>query len=97
DIQNDHSFVLIGSKKNISTSKDASPKLSREISVTEDKFKKLRKEYIADPVKDMRQKPSSGSGTTVEYTLTFDGKTYSQDEMMKTIEKERKETLKKEN
>lgn len=64
--------------------------------VTEDKFNKLWQEHKKDPIKDYRQRTGSGSNTIVA-KMSFDGKTYSQDEMMKGLEKEAKENLKKEN
>ncbi|MNY58731.1 hypothetical protein D3C86_1951030 [compost metagenome] len=51
-------------------------------------------------MKDLRQTSGSSSisaPVTVSSSITFDGKTYSQDDMLKLMEKERKDALKKTN
>ncbi|WP_435524305.1 GLPGLI family protein [Chryseobacterium indoltheticum] len=100
DSKGDHSFTLIATKKVIADSDDLLSKKNKEIIVDEEKFRKLWADYKKDPVKDMRQ--SSGSSSisapvSVSTSITFDGKTYSQDEMLKLIEKERKDALKNTN
>lgn len=96
DTKGHHVFTLVATKKTEVSTDELTLKKAREIEVNEEKFRKLWSEYKKDPVKDMRQ--SSGSGTvTMVASVTFDGKTYSQDEMMKEAERERKEGLKKNN
>lgn len=99
DSKGDHSFTLVGSKKINADQNLGLEKKAREIAVTEEKFNKLWQEYKKDPVKDYRQASSSngGSTTVAVAVMSFDGKTFSQDEMMKEMEKEAKEKLQKEN
>lgn len=100
DSKGDHQFTLIATKKIEVDSDEMLNKKNREIVVNEDKFRKLWADYKKDPVKDMRQ--SSGSSdisapVSVSSSITFNGKTYSEDDMLKLVEKERKEALKKTN
>lgn len=100
DSKGDHQFTLIATKKLTADSDEMLSKKSREIIVDEEKFKKLWNDYKKDPVKDMRQTSGSSSisaPVTVSSSITFDGKTYSQDDMLKLMEKERKDALKKTN
>lgn len=99
DSKGDHSFTLVGSKKISGEQNLGLEKKAREIVVTEEKFNKLWQEYKKDPVKDYRQASSSNGGSTsvAVAVMSFDGKTFSQDEMMKEMEKEAKEKLQKEN
>lgn len=94
DTKGDHQFTLIGTKKVIADSDNLLSKKNKEIGVDEQKFRKLWADYKKDPVKDMRQTLGSDS---VKASITFDGKTYSQEDMMREIEKERKEELIKNN
>lgn len=98
DSKNDHSFVLIGTKKVLNSEENANQnKFTRqEIPLNEEKFKKYWQDYKKDPVKDMRQTITSTSGAVVT-SMTFNGKTYSQEEMIRDSEKHRKEQLKTNN
>ncbi|WP_312077460.1 GLPGLI family protein [Chryseobacterium sp.] len=97
DTKNDHSFVLIGTKKVSSDQAEQKPRMSsREIALDEEKFRKYWQDYKKDPVKDMRQEILSSSGGVVT-SMTFNGKTYSKGEMIRDSEKSRKEMLKTEN
>lgn len=95
DSKKDHSFVLVGSKKVAQTEENPKQKLvyRQEIPLNEEKFKKYWQEYKRDPIRDLRQNAGSSGGTTI----TFNGKTYNEDEIMKESEKERKEQLKTNN
>lgn len=93
DSKGDHSFNLVATK-NITATEEYSSMKPREIPVSEDKFRKLWKEYKEDPVKDMRQMNISASGAKV-VAFSFGGKSYTPEEMMKETEKSRKEELKK--
>lgn len=97
DSKTDHSFVLIGTKK-VSSSDEPERKvrLGKEIALDEEKFKKFWQDYKKDPVKDMRQTIGSSSGGVVA-SMSFNGKSYSPEEMMREAEKGRKESLKKTN
>ncbi|WP_144283780.1 GLPGLI family protein [Chryseobacterium echinoideorum] len=96
DSKADHSFTLIASKRSSSENEvDLSIK-QKEIEVSEEKFRKLWSDYKKDPVKDMRQMMNSPAGNIVA-TITFDGKTYSNDEMLKASEKISKEEIEKNN
>ncbi|KUJ53078.1 GLPGLI family protein [Chryseobacterium sp. JAH] len=98
DTKGDHSFTLVGSRKVSGEQTLSLDKKAREIAVTEEKFNKLWREHKKDPVKDYRQRGSSNGGTaTVTAVVSFDGKTLSQEEMMKEMEKSAKEKFKKEN
>ena len=100
DSKGDHSFTIIGTKKIEINPDEILNKKVREIAVNEEKFKKLWNDYKKDPVKDLRQTSGSSSisaPVTVSSSITFDGKTYSQDDMLKLMEKERKDALKKTN
>lgn len=98
DSKNDHSFVLIGTKKVSNSEENANQnRFSRqEIPLNEEKFKKYWQDYKKDPVKDMRQTITSTSGAVVT-SMTFNGKMYSQEEMIRDSEKHRKEQLKTNN
>jgi len=95
DSKKDHSFVLVGSKKVAQTEENPKQKLvyRQEIPLNEEKFKKYWQEYKRDPIRDLRQNAGSSGGMTI----TFNGKTYNEDEIMKESEKERKEQLKTNN
>ena len=100
DSKGDHSFTIIGTKKIEINPDEILNKKVREIAVNEEKFKKLWNDYKKDPVKDLRQTSGSSSisaPVTVSSSITFDGKTYSQDDMLKLMEKERKELQKNNN
>lgn len=100
DSKGDHSFTIIGTKKIEINPDEILNKKVREIAVNEEKFKKLWNDYKKDPVKDLRQTSGSSSisaPVTVSSSITFDGKTYSQDDMLKLMEKERKDAIKKTN
>ncbi|MGO4710510.1 GLPGLI family protein [Chryseobacterium sp. 2TAF14] len=100
DSKGDHQFTLIATKKVTVDSGDLLSKKNREITVNEEKFRKLWADYKKDPVKDLRQTSGSSSisaPVSVSTSITFDGKTYSQDDMLKLMEKERKEALNKTN
>lgn len=100
DSKGDHSFTLIGTKKIETDSDKILNKKSGDIVINEEKFRKLWNDYKKDPVKEMRQTSGSSSisaPVTVSSSITFDGKTYSQDDMLKLMEKERKDALKKTN
>ncbi|MFY1046300.1 GLPGLI family protein [Chryseobacterium sp. GP-SGM7] len=98
DSKGDHQFMLIGTKKVVVDSDEILNKKNREIAVTEDKFKKLWADYKKDPAKDMRQiSASSDISAPVSVSMTIDGKKYSQDDMLKLVEKERREELQKKN
>lgn len=98
DSKNHHSFVLIGTKKVSNSEENANQnKFTRqEIPLNEEKFKKYWQDYKKDPVKDMRQTITSTSGAVVT-SMTFNGKTYSQEEIIRDSEKHRKEQLKTNN
>ncbi|KQT18114.1 hypothetical protein ASG31_05100 [Chryseobacterium sp. Leaf404] len=97
DSKNDHSFVLIGTKKFSSDEPEKKSRMAgREIELDEEKFEKYWQDYKKDPVKDMRQTILSTSGAVVT-SMTFNGKSYSQEEMIRDTEKARKESLKNEN
>lgn len=97
DSKGDHSFTLVGTKKiEINPDEILNKKVS-EIAINEEKFRKLWNDYKKDPAKDMRQTSGSSGSATVTMSMSYDGKTYSQDEMLKLIEKERKEELQKTN
>ena len=94
DSKNDHAFVLIGTKKISSEESEKKSRMAgREIALDEEKFKKYWQDYKKDPVKDMRQTIVSTSGAVVT-SMTFNGKSYSQEEMLRDSEKSRKESLK---
>ena len=97
DAKGDHSFTIIASKKITQPiNKDLSfEKKNREIVVSEEKFNTLWNDYKKDPAKDFRQSTSANS--SISTSITFNGKTYSQEEMLKEIEREGKEKLKTEN
>ncbi|MCX8532438.1 GLPGLI family protein [Chryseobacterium luquanense] len=98
DSKGDHQFTLIGTKKLVVDSDEILNKKNREIVVNEEKFRKLWADYKKDPVKDMRKISSSSDiSAPISVSVSFDGKTYSQDEMLKLVEKERKEELQKNN
>ena len=98
DSKGDHSFTLVGSRKMNGAQTIGLEKKAREIAVTEDKFNKIWQEYKNDPVKDYRQRTSSAGGSaTISAVISYGGKKLSQEEMMKELEKEAKENLKKEN
>ncbi|WP_181898807.1 GLPGLI family protein [Chryseobacterium indoltheticum] len=100
DAKGDHSFTLIGTKKTEVSPDEILNKKAREIVINEEKFRKLWSDYKKDPAKNLRQTSGSSSisaPVSVSASITFDGKTYSQDEMLKLIEKERKEELQKNN
>ncbi len=97
DTKGDHTFTIVGTK-NIDESINQKlnvDKNSKDIIVTEEKFNNLWNEYKKDPAKDVRQQNSSNS--SFSSTITFNGKTYSNDEIAREIEKEVKEKLKTEN
>lgn len=97
DTKGDHTFTIVGTK-NIHESINQKlnvDKTSKDIIVTEEKFNNLWNEYKKDPAKDVRQQNSSNS--SFSSTITFNGKTYSNDEIAREIEKEVKEKLKTEN
>lgn len=98
DSKGDHQFTLIGTKKLVVDSDEILNKKNREIVVNEEKFRKLWAEYKKDPAKDKRKISSSSEiSAPISVSVSFDGKTYSQDEMLKLVEKERKEELQKNN
>lgn len=97
DSKGDHSFTLIGSKKVTIENESYAGLKAREIAVNEEKFKKYWNDYKKDPVKDMRQAVGSSGSSTAVVSMSFGGKTYSQEEMMRELEKTRKEELKKVN
>ena len=98
DSKGDHQFTLIGTKKLVVDSDEILNKKNREIVINEEKFRKLWAEYKKDPAKDMRKISSSSEiSAPISVSVSFDGKTYSQDEMLKLVEKERKEELQKKN
>jgi len=100
DAKGDHSFTLIGTRKIEVSPDEILNKKAREIVINEEKFRKLWSDYKKDPAKNLRQTSGSSSisaPVSVSASITFDGKTYSQDEMLKLIEKERKEELQKNN
>lgn len=97
DSKKDHTFILVGTKKVTSSEPEKKYRMTgREIALDEEKFKKYWQDYRKDPVKDMRQAILSTSGAVVT-SMTFNGKSYSQEEMMRESEKARKESLKNEN
>lgn len=97
DSKNDHTFVLIATRKVSSEEPEKKSRMAnREIALDEEKFRKFWADYKKDPVKDMRQQITSVSGGVVT-SMTFNGKSYSQEEMMRESEKNRKESLKKTN
>lgn len=98
DSKGDHQFTLIATKKTEVDSDEMLSKKNREIVVDEEKFRKLWADYKKDPAKDMRQTGgSNGISAPVSVSMSYGGKTYSQDEMLKEVEKERKDQLKKVN
>ena len=100
DSKGDHQFTLIATKKVAVDSDEMLSKKNKEIIVDEEKFRKLWSDYKKDPVKEMRQTSGSSSisaPVSVSTSITFDGKTYSQDDMLKLMEKERKDALQKNN
>ncbi|MBD3904168.1 GLPGLI family protein [Chryseobacterium sp. Ch-15] len=100
DSKGDHQFTLIATKKVAVDSDEMLSKKNKEIIIDEEKFRKLWGDYKKDPVKEMRQTSGSSSisaPVSVSSSITFDGKTYSQDDMLKLMEKERKDALKKTN
>ena len=99
DIKGDHSFKLIATKKiNVVHNENALSFKPKDIPVSEEKFRKFWVDYKKDPVKDMRKISSSSDiSAPISVSVSFDGKTYSQDEMLKLVEKERKEELQKVN
>lgn len=96
DSKGDHIFTLVGTKKTKVNSDEIINKKTREIAINEEKFRKIWTEYKKDPVKDMRQDLVS-SGGSAEVSMTFEGKTYTQDDVLRLVEKERKEGLQKNN
>lgn len=96
DSKGDHIFTLVGTKKTEVNSDEIINKKTREIAINEEKFRKIWTEYKKDPVKDMRQDLVS-SGGSAEVSMTFEGKTYTQDDVLRLVEKERKEGLQKNN
>lgn len=96
DSKADHSFTLIASRKNSGENKSDLLINEKEIEVTEEKFRKLWTDYKRDLVKDMRQTINSPTGNIVA-TITFDGKTYSNDEILKASEKKAREEIEKNN
>lgn len=97
DTEGDHSFILVGSKKITGEKKMSLDKKAREIFVTDEKFRKVWQEHQKDPVKNYRQTNSGSGNTTAMVSVTFDGKTFSQEEIMREMEKEAKEKLIREN
>lgn len=100
DSKGDHQFTLIATKKVAVDSDEMLSKKNKEIIVDKEKFRKLWSDYKKDPVKEMRQTSGSSSisaPVSISTSITFDGKTYSQDDMLKLMEKERKDALKKTN
>lgn len=98
DSKGDHQFTLVATKKVDIDADEMLSKKNEEIAVSDEKFKKLWADYKKDPVKDMRQNSSSSgisAPLSVSASITFNGKTYSEDEMMRIIEKERKKELQK--
>ncbi len=96
DSKADHSFILVAIGKNSAENKADLFINDKEIEVTEEKFRKFWTDYKKDPVKDMRQIINSTAGNIVA-TITFDGKTYSNDEMLKASEKRAREEIEKNN
>lgn len=97
DSKGDHSFTLIGTKKNIAEQKIQAPNfMQNDIPVNEEKFRKLWKEYKDDPVKDLRKTNGSSSGAFI-VSMSFDGKTFTPEEILRNSEKSRKEELIKNN
>lgn len=96
DSKADHSFTLVAIRKNSAENKADLFINEKEIEVTEEKFRKFWTDYKKDPVKDLRQIISSPAGNIVA-TITFDGKTYSNDEMLKASEKRAREEIEKNN
>lgn len=97
DIKGDHTFTTVGTKKmgEAVYQKLNIEKTAEDIVVTDEKFNNLWNEYKKDPAKDVRRQNSSNSDFSS--TITFNGKTYSDDEIAREIEKEVKEKLKTEN
>lgn len=96
DSKADHSFTLVAIGKNSAENKADFFINEKEIEVTEEKFRKFWTDYKKDPVKDLRQIINSPAGNIVA-TITFDGKTYSNDEMLKASEKRAREEIEKNN
>lgn len=97
DTKGDHTFKLIATKKiNTVQNENTHSFKPKDIPVSEEKFRKLWKEYKEDPVKDLRQMHGSSSGAVI-VSMSFDGKTFTPEEILKTSEKSRKEELQKNN
>lgn len=97
DSKGDHTFTMVGAKKITEglNTKLGIEKTPRDIIIDEEKFNDLWNNYKKDPAKNIRLRSSSNSGFSS--SITFDGKTYSNDERAREVEKEVKEKLKTEN
>lgn len=99
DTLGDHAFTLL-STKNLPSEAILDDKIrNNQIVVSEEKFNKLWREYKQDPTKDMRAKKSeyATGNMTVTTSMSFGGKTYSEVEMIKAIDKERRDDIVKYN
>ena len=97
DTKGDHSFTLIATKNVVEQQKESGISfLQKDIPVNEEKFKKLWKEYKEDPVKDLRKMNGSSNGATI-VSMSFDGKTFTPEEILRNSEKSRREGLEKNN
>ena len=97
DTKGDHTFTIVGTRnQDEKTDQNLNiDKTSKDILVSEEKFNNLWQDYKKDPAKEFRQDNSFNSN--VSTSITFNGKTYSNDEMAREIDKKVKENLKTEN
>jgi len=109
DTTGSHIMTLVGNKS-FEQTKEKEPELpngmivlglgDKEIEVTEKQYKKLWKDYINDPAKNLRQMmmKNSSEGTTFIKVKTSDGKEMTDpNQIYRNIENRVKESLKKNN
>ncbi|AQX83866.1 GLPGLI family protein [Elizabethkingia bruuniana] len=98
DVNKDHSFILVGTKS-ITENKIYTPfKDKKTYTISHKSLKNVWKDYVKNPVKDMQLPPSSFSNVKISMSITDEnGKTYSGSELIRQIEKEAQERLKRTN
>ncbi|WP_407483134.1 GLPGLI family protein [Elizabethkingia meningoseptica] len=98
DTHKDHSFVLVGTKS-VPEDKIYSPFVNKKTyTISHKSLKDVWKDYVKNPVKSLQLSQSSSSNVKISMSITDEnGKTYSGSELIRQIEKEAQERIKRTN
>lgn len=98
DTHKDHSFVLVGTKS-IPEDKIYSPFVNKKTyTISHKSLKDAWKDYVKNPVKSLQLSQSSSSNVKISMSITDEnGKTYSGSELIRQLEKEAQERIKRTN